>query len=145
MLWPTKPSSVVASVSTSGDSATVPLEVRCGGCNGTRTVRTRSDFTLDANACAIVPILMVCRAYAFSAMLETPMNSQRLQSQRYLLFLLAQFLLQRLAGFIGRAFTDGSDEPCALVEHLDLRRVKAGILENLEWHAQCLRRRIPAG
>src|SRR5437762_9890430 len=127
MLWPTTPSSVVASVSTSGDSATVPLAVRCGGCNGTRTVRTRSDFTLDANACAIVPIPMVGPSIAFSAILETSMNSQRLQAQCDFLFQLAQLLLQRLAGVIVVAFTDRSDEPCALAEHLDLRRMKSGI------------------
>src|SRR5579871_2185581 len=41
MLWPSTPSSVSTSVSTSGDSATVPLAV-WWGCIGTRTARTRT-------------------------------------------------------------------------------------------------------
>lgn len=40
MLWPARPSAVITSVSTRGDSVTVPLAVRCGSI-GTRTVRTR--------------------------------------------------------------------------------------------------------
>src|ERR1700691_6302775 len=39
MLWPTGPSFVRTSVNTRGDSATMPLAVRCGSCMGTRTVR----------------------------------------------------------------------------------------------------------